>query len=319
MKIKLFNNDKSKQNKKSKQDASNKTTSKHSSSEHDKSKQSKSGSSSMAISDKSKFAIVESYKLARTNIMFSLSAYDKKVFAVTSHSKGEGKSTVSANVAISFSKLEKRVLLVDCDLRRPNVHNIFNVDNKTGLSNIIGNMVTFEDTVHRNVLPNLDAISSGTIPPNPSELLCSPRFVNMIKRLTDEYDYIILDTAAGTGEAFNAAIAVANMAIVVATPDAISVRDARIVSDEIYYGGIKDVRLVINKYNRETFRHSGFEDGDSIIDACCAQLLGVVPADEQLHLSAMTGKALTPGSTSQKVFSSMVERLNGNHTQIIVK
>ena len=194
MKIKLFNNDKSKQNKKSKQDASNKTTSKHSSSEHDKSKQSKSGSSSMAISDKSKFAIVESYKLARTNIMFSLSAYDKKVFAVTSHSKGEGKSTVSANVAISFSKLEKRVLLVDCDLRRPNVHNIFNVDNKTGLSNIIGNMVTFEDTVHRNVLPNLDAISSGTIPPNPSELLCSPRFVNMIKRLTDEYDYIILDT-----------------------------------------------------------------------------------------------------------------------------
>lgn len=79
------------------------------------------------------FAIVESYKAARTNIMFSLSAKEKKCFAVTSYSKGEGKSTVSANLAISFSKMEKRVLLIDCDLRRPNVHNIFKLDNKRDL------------------------------------------------------------------------------------------------------------------------------------------------------------------------------------------
>ena len=140
-----------------------------------------------------------------------------------------------------------------------------------------------------------------------------------IDSIYNNYDYIVLDTAAGTGEAFNAALTVSNMAVVVATPDAISVRDARIVSDEIYYSGISDIRLIINKYNKDTFRYSGFEDGDSIIDACCAQLLGIVPADEQLHLSAMTGKALTSGSISQKVFSSMVERLNGNHVQIIVK
>ena len=80
------------------------------------------------ISDKSKFAIVESYKSARSNIMFSLSADDDKLFAVTSYSKGEGKSTVSANLAISFSKMEKKVLLVDCDLRRPNIHNIFKIE-----------------------------------------------------------------------------------------------------------------------------------------------------------------------------------------------
>lgn len=146
------------------------------------------------ISDKSKFAIVESYKAARTNIMFSLSADDDKLFAVTSYSKGEGKSTVSANLAISFSKMEKRVLLVDCDLRRPNIHNVFKVENTAGLSNIIGKMVDFEDVVHRDVLPNLDIIPSGTIPPNPSELLCSPRFTELIKRLYEEYDYIIFDT-----------------------------------------------------------------------------------------------------------------------------
>ena len=146
------------------------------------------------ISDKSKFAIVESYKSARSNIMFSLSADDDKLFAVTSYSKGEGKSTVSANLAISFSKMEKKVLLVDCDLRRPNIHNIFKIENQAGLSNVIGKMVEFEEVIHRNVLTNLDVLPSGTIPPNPSELLCSPKFTNLIKKLYEEYDYIIFDT-----------------------------------------------------------------------------------------------------------------------------
>ncbi len=146
------------------------------------------------ISDNSKFAIVESYKSARTNIMFSLSGDDDKMFAVTSYSKGDGKSTVSSNLAISFSKMEKRVLLVDCDLRRPNLHNIFRIDNQLGLSNIIGKMGEFDDIVHKNVLPNLDILPSGTIPPNPSELLCSNRFIHLVQRAKEEYDYIIFDT-----------------------------------------------------------------------------------------------------------------------------
>ncbi len=149
---------------------------------------------SATLSEKSKFAIVESYKAARTNIMFSLSASDDKIFAVTSFSKGEGKSTASANLAISFSKMEKRVLLVDCDLRRPNVHNIFKVNNSIGLSNVIGKMVNFEEAVKRDVLSNLDILPSGTVPPNPSELMCSGSFVELIEKLKDEYDYIIFDT-----------------------------------------------------------------------------------------------------------------------------
>ena len=160
----------------------------------DQKKTEKNYNSADAISEKSKFAIVESYKSARSNIMFSLSAEDQKVFAVTSYAKGEGKSTVSANLAISFSKMERRVLLVDCDLRRPNLHNIFKVENTIGLSNVIGKMADFEDAVKHDVLPNLDILPSGTIPPNPSELLCSPGFEKLVKGLIDEYDYIIFDT-----------------------------------------------------------------------------------------------------------------------------
>ena len=150
--------------------------------------------SNETLSDKSKFAIVEAYKSARSNIMFSLSAEDQKVFAVTSYSKGDGKSTVSSNLAISFSKMERKVLLLDCDLRRPNLHNIFKLENTIGLSNVIGKMAEFDDVVHRNVRPCLDVLTSGTIPPNPSELLYSPRFRKLVEHLYEEYDYIIFDT-----------------------------------------------------------------------------------------------------------------------------
>lgn len=128
---------------------------------------SKKSKSQVTVNNKNKFAIVESYKIARTNIMFSLSASEKKAFAVTSYSKGEGKSTVASNLAISFSKMESKVLLVDCDLRRPNVHNIFKIDNTKGLADVIGKMINFDQAVQKNVLPGLDILVSGTIPAKP--------------------------------------------------------------------------------------------------------------------------------------------------------
>lgn len=155
---------------------------------------SKKSKSQVTVNNKNKFAIVESYKIARTNIMFSLSASEKKAFAVTSYSKGEGKSTVASNLAISFSKMESKVLLVDCDLRRPNVHNIFKIDNTKGLADVIGKMINFDQAVQKNVLPGLDILVSGTIPPNPSELMCSSTFISLVEQLKEEYDYIIFDT-----------------------------------------------------------------------------------------------------------------------------
>lgn len=159
-----------------------------------KSKKDNKNKNKNVISEKSKFAIVEAYKSARTNIMFSLSASDKKAFAVTSYSKGDGKSTAAANLAISFSKMGKRVILIDCDLRRPNLHNILKLDNNVGFSDMIGKMVTFDDVINRDVLPCLDVLTAGTIPPNPSELLYSSEVTKLVERLNEEYDYIIFDT-----------------------------------------------------------------------------------------------------------------------------
>ena len=146
------------------------------------------------INNDSKFAIVEGYKIARTNLVFSLSAAENNIAVVTSWSKGEGKSTATSNLAISFSKMGKKVLLIDCDHRRPNVHNLLKLDNTVGLSEVVGKFKTFKEAVHSDVLPCLDVLTSGSIPPNPSELLASSSFDALINTIRNEYEYIIIDS-----------------------------------------------------------------------------------------------------------------------------
>ncbi|MBQ3286247.1 MAG: CpsD/CapB family tyrosine-protein kinase [Ruminococcus sp.] len=146
------------------------------------------------LTSDSKFAIVEGYKIARTNLVFSLTAQNSNCVAVTSWSKGEGKSTATVNLSISFAKMGKRVLLIDTDLRRPNLHNLLKLKNETGVSDVIGQFGDSQTAVHRNVITNLDVLTSGAIPPNPSELLASPVFAELLENAKNEYDYVILDT-----------------------------------------------------------------------------------------------------------------------------
>ncbi len=156
---------------------------------------SKSYSTSEKASSSGKFAIIEGYKIARTNIQFSLSAAGDNCFAVTSWNKGEGKSTATCNIAISFAKMDKKVLLIDCDLRRPNVHNLLKIDNTVGLTSVLVNDKSYKEVMHKDVLSNLDVLTVGTIPPNPSELIASDGFAKLVDTLKKEYDYVIMDTA----------------------------------------------------------------------------------------------------------------------------
>lgn len=146
------------------------------------------------ISSDSRFAIVEAYKIARTNLVFSLTALENNCVAITSWSKGEGKSTATVNLAISFAKMNKRVLLIDTDLRRPNLHNLLKLDNERGVSDVIAGMGDFEKEIHRDVISCLDVLTSGAIPPNPSELIASPVFADLLKTAKEKYDYVIMDT-----------------------------------------------------------------------------------------------------------------------------
>lgn len=140
------------------------------------------------------FSIIENYKLVRTNIMFSLSTSNRKVFAISSANPSEGKSTSTVNIAIAFAQMENKVLLIDADMRKSIIHKMFSIENKSGLSTVIGQMTTFDDTVRKNVIENLDILTAGPAAPNPSELLASENFEKLMATLSEKYDYIIIDT-----------------------------------------------------------------------------------------------------------------------------
>ncbi|NLJ32206.1 MAG: CpsD/CapB family tyrosine-protein kinase [Clostridiales bacterium] len=142
-----------------------------------------------------KFKVTESYKVARTNLSFSVVKKGCKKIVFTSSLTGEGKSTTSVNVAISLSQqVNVKVLLIDADLRKPKVNRFFNLKSTPGLTNYLGGMNTLEDVVQPTESPNLSVICSGTIVPNPSELLSSEQMAALLARAEKDYDYIIIDT-----------------------------------------------------------------------------------------------------------------------------
>ena len=140
------------------------------------------------------FHIIESYKSIRTNLSFALSTVEKKTFAVSSANPGEGKSTTSANIAIAIAQSGSHVLLIDADMRKSVQHKIFELVNKKGLSTAVSKMHTPDECIQKNVMENLDIMTAGPIPPNPSELLASEAMEQMLHTLSEQYDVILIDT-----------------------------------------------------------------------------------------------------------------------------
>lgn len=147
------------------------------------------------INDDTPFVVLESYKSARTNIMFSLPKSERgKVILVTSSEPGEGKTTTSINLAYVFSQTGAKVALVDCDLRKPRVHRYLKIDRSIGVSNILCGFNTIDQAVQKGVKGGLDCIPAGEIPMNSAELLMSDEMTSFIDELSERYDYVFIDT-----------------------------------------------------------------------------------------------------------------------------
>lgn len=147
------------------------------------------------LNENTDFFIMEAYKTLRTNLIFSLASTEgSKVLIVTSSMQSEGKSTSSSNVAISFAQDGKKVLLVDCDLRKPKLNRLFDLTAEKGLSDVLVDHSHLSNAIIHTNYENLDLIISGTIPPNPSELLSSKSMKDLIARMREGYDLVVLDT-----------------------------------------------------------------------------------------------------------------------------
>ncbi|MFZ2950585.1 MAG: polysaccharide biosynthesis tyrosine autokinase, partial [Desulfuromonadaceae bacterium] len=147
----------------------------------------------LVVQNEPKSAVSEAFRGLRTAIHFSSLQRNSKVIMVTSSFPGEGKSTVSANLALTFAQASNRVLLVDCDLRRPAQNTIFKHSRTPGLTEVLAGDVSPAGALHTTGIENISLLSAGTIPPNPAEILCSDSMRDLLTGLRDSYDIIILD------------------------------------------------------------------------------------------------------------------------------
>lgn len=193
-----------------------------------------------------KSPISEQFRTLRTNISFSTPGADLQTLLVTSSVQQEGKSTVSANLAVVFSQNNAKVLFIDADMRKPTVHNTFGVKNAVGLSTFLTAQSTLNQSIQPTEVANLDVMTAGPIPPNPSELLNSIGFDDMLEQLKEYYDLIIFDS-----------------------PPVLSVTDSQIISSKV-----DGIVLVIDKQDNN--KANVKEARDLVTISENSKLLGIV-------------------------------------------
>ena len=201
----------------------------------------------------------EAYRVIRTSIQFAQAGKELKTLAVTSCTPNEGKSMTVANLAVVLTQAGKSVLLLDCDMRNPTVHKNFGLSNKLGLSSCISMGTPLSAAAQATKVDNLYAVTSGVIPPNPSELLGSERMQNILQRAKEEYDYVLIDTPPVLPVTDSLALGrMVDGLILVIDSGEIKVEMAREVKNQLVNAGANILGVVLNKVRSE---HHGYGYG----------------------------------------------------------
>ena len=138
--------------------------------------------------------LAEAYRVLRTSVLLSAVSSPPKTILVTSSQPGDGKTTTAVNTAVSLGQLGKSVLIIDCDLRTPRVHELFNADQSPGLSTYLSGELALEDVIQELEAPNVSLLAAGPVPSNPAELLSSNRMGDLLQTLAQRFDHILIDS-----------------------------------------------------------------------------------------------------------------------------
>ncbi len=204
-----------------------------------------------------KAVVSENIKSLRTNLQFTSIDSRLETILVTSTNASEGKSFISSNLAVSFAQADKKVLLVDCDLRKGRLHRIFGITNTAGLSDLLaGDLRGLSKYVRNTGIKNLDLITCGTYPPNPSELLASQKNKRLIRLLKDRYDIVIFDGAPIGGLADSVILSsLVNETLIVVREGATAKSDLAFVKDSLDKVGAKIAGVVFNMVNQKSSKY----------------------------------------------------------------
>ena len=191
-------------------------------------------------------SVTSAFEILQTNLAFTVSDKTLKVIVVSSSNPNEGKSFVSANLAVTLSQLGRKVLLVDADMRRPRQHRIWRRPNLIGLSNVLVGQSKLQDTLQK-ALPALDVLLVGKIPPNPLKLLESQRMSSLIEEAKEEYDFVILDTPPLTAVADGLMLSkLADGILLVVRPEGVDSDTVKVVRNRLKQSGQQVLGMVVN-------------------------------------------------------------------------
>ena len=197
--------------------------------------------------------ISEAYRTIRTGIEFSNLDKDLKIICITSSKKDEGKTTVLSNLGVSFAKIDKKVLLIDADLRNPSISKMFDTSNSQGLMDILLGKRNIQDCIKKTKQENLYILTGGTIPPNPAEVLSSKKMSEFIESIKDEYDYIFIDSPP-VGVVSDASIisAYSDGVIFVVGANEVDSNLAKIAKERLDSVKANIVGVILNKFKTDT-------------------------------------------------------------------
>lgn len=197
--------------------------------------------------------ISEAYRTIRTGIEFSNLDKDLKIICITSSKKDEGKTTVLSNLGVSFAKIDKKVLLIDADLRNPSISKMFDTSNTQGLMDILLGKRNIQDCVKKTKQENLYILTGGTIPPNPAEVLSSKKMSEFIESIKDEYNYIFIDSPP-VGVVSDASIisAYSDGVIFVVGANEVDSNLAKIAKERLDSVKANIVGVILNKFKTDT-------------------------------------------------------------------
>ncbi len=238
------------------------------------------------------------------------------VITIASGKGGTGKSTMSVFIGTAFCQLGKRILLIELDAGLRSVDIISGVSAQTvyDLDDVIKGVCPIESAIVVSESHyGLNIISA----PYRDGTISRDGLSRLIQAVQADYDYIIIDTAAGLGTAFRAASSLSSMVIIVVTPDPIAVRDAAIVALELEGMGVSNKRVLINKVLIPRQGKNPVEDLDFCIDEIGAQLIGVVTNSPEIYACSCSGNALTDDSVEFEIFRRIAGRISGNYLPLI--
>ncbi|NLL63057.1 MAG: septum site-determining protein MinD [Ruminococcaceae bacterium] len=234
-----------------------------------------------------------------------------KKILFTSGKGGVGKSTLSTTFAKLLCEQDKKVLMIDFDA------SLRTLDIMLSVSNVV--LYDWGDVLNANC-DSLDALITTSGP----KLLAAPlekveltkeRIRRLISYYEDRFDYIILDCPAGVGEIFDLTLHIADIAIIISTPDLVCVRSAAVAGRKAKDAGV-EARLLINRFKKIIMANGKALNIDEVIDATGIQLIGVIPEDLQLSLSILNGELLDPSTRGVRAMTRVVRRLNGEQVPL---